>query len=790
MRSSTRRIGPWVCRAAALVGVVGLSAGGASAQAPSTKPKADRPTQPATRPIPEPPPRLGDRDVESAIKRGLAFLFKIQKPDGTWQTRYSRAHEGGFEALVAMTALSAGRDAEDAKLKATLRYLTQLDPKTVYVRAMRAMVCARLPKAAHGARLAADAAWLLRNQNRTGGWGYGPGHRATKARPDWTDASNTQLAVLALRDAADAGATVSPAAWQRIHQYWTAAQNSDGGWGYEPPGRSVARLRGSSHGSMTAAGLASMLMVIQKRGWAPPAVGAKESADHAVVQRALAWLAQRYTVKAVPGWVWGTGEQWPYYYLWGLARACNHAGARNLGTHDWYPDLAAEVLSRQRPDGSWSTVSGDANPTDAPVRTCFALLSLLESRAAILVNELGGRAGAPAAVGNLVRWIGGTFKRPTAWQAIQAADSQAVFSEAPILFVNVRAAAELPKLPAAKIRGFVLDGGTVAANVAVPASPTLVEAVQKYFVNLFAEYEYTAAPIADAHPVWDVYYKVAAGARPGAIGIGDHCRTRVFVLPDDLARAWDSPATAGSLAARQFGVNMLYYTTDMQRPKGRLAARRGSAFKGTPTRAVVVARVRHAGGWSSCPRALPQLSGVLTQALSLAIHTGPPVDLSQDVPPGISALWMTGSADPKLTQAQADRLRKYVQAGGMLFVDSTVGREEFTRAVVAVLEAAFGAGALKQIPPDHPLLTGKFAGGAGSDVRQVRYTRAAAGTVTDKRISGLMGVELDGRLAVILSRYGVTCPVEGLATYGCVGLATDDARRLAANVVLYAIMGP
>ena len=52
------------------------------------------------------------------------------------------------------------------------------------------------------------------------------------------------------------------------------------------------------------------------------------------------------------------------------------------------------------------------------------------------------------------------------------------------------------------------------------------------------------------------------------------------------------------------------------------------------------------------------------------------------------------------------------------------------------------------------------------------------------------GIEINGRTAVILSRYGVTCPLEGLPTYGCVGLATDDARRLAANVVLYTIVRP
>jgi hypothetical protein len=264
----------------------------------------------------------------------------------------------------------------------------------------------------------------------------------------------------------------------------------------------------------------------------------------------------------------------------------------------------------------------------------------------------------------------------------------------------------------------------------------------------------------------------------------------LFLLPDDLARGWDYPPKPGSDAARQLAVNMLYYTTDMQRPRGRLAVRSRRAPKGSPTRAVVVARVRHAGGWQACPMALPRLGEVLTDALSLGIRAHPPVDLSEDVPAGVSLLWMTGSADPKLTKAQGERLKKYVQAGGTLFLDSTVGKEAFAQAAIAALEALFGPEELKEIPPGHPLLSGKFAGGAGCDVREVRYTRAATAAAADKRVSGIKGVELGGRLAVILSRYGVTCPVEGLPTYGCVGFDTDDARRLAANVVLYAIMGP
>lgn len=789
MRAATRWKVLHLGRAAALAGGVLLSAGGATAQGPAPKVRPGRTTLPATRPPARRAPRpLTDEAVDQAIRRGLKYAFSVQRADGSWDTRYSGAYKGGCAALVLLTALLADVEPDDPRIKRSLAYLGTLEAKTVYVRSMRAMVYARLPGKAYEPLLADDAKWLIAQQDRSGGWGYGPAARGGGLRTD-TDASNTQTAVLALRDAADAGIAVPAAVWQKVRAYWTAAQNSDGGWGYEPPGGTVSRLRGSSHGSMTAAGLACVLIASQKLAAPASAPAGKLPTQGEVVQKALAWLAKNYTVKKVPAWVWLESEQWPYYYLWCLARACNHAGVRTLGGNDWYPQLAAEVLSHQRPDGSWSGVGEAPQEGDAPIRTCLALLSLIEGRSPVLISERGAKPGLPGAVGRFARWLGGSFRKPTAWQAVSAKDGADVFSEAPLLFVNIRTPAELAALPADAIRAFVRRGGTLLVNIAVPADTT-TQIVLGHFGKLFADQEYHAQKVGSDHPVWSVYYKIASTGRPKVLGLGDACRTRIFILPDNIAGPWhlhDSPA---SLPALQFGVNALYYTTDMQRPVGRLTARRASPPKSRAKRGLLVARVRHAGGWACCPMAVDRLSEVLTEAVSLGVKKAPPVDLSQPVPRKIGLLWMTGSADPKLTPDQAERLKAYVQAGGTVFIDATVGKQAFIDAVSVLLQQVFGTENLREIPAGDPLVTGKFGGGAGSDVREVSYTRATPGGAGPRAVAGLMGVEVNGRLGVIVSRYAVTCPLEGLPTYGCVGFETLDARRLAANVALYAMLGP
>lgn len=116
-------------------------------------------------------------------------------------------------------------------------------------------------------------------------------------------------------------------------------------------------------GSMTTAGIASLLIsssIAKQTGQLPPAVASAASKS---AWDAIAWLAVNFTVTKNPG---GDGG-WHYYFLYGLERAAVLAGVRNIGTHDWYREGAEFLMARQARDGSWQ---GDA------VETCFALLFL------------------------------------------------------------------------------------------------------------------------------------------------------------------------------------------------------------------------------------------------------------------------------------------------------------------------------------------------------------------------------------------------------------------------------
>ena len=729
------------------------------------------------------PAGVSQGQIVQSIQRGMKYIYSARKGD-RWETQFDRRHAGGVEALVLLTAQAAGEDLSQPVLTAALRALAKEDPQTTYVRAMRVMVYARLDPAQYAPALQKDVTVLSNLQMPNGGWGYGPDHPTTKLRQDWTDSSNTQMAVLALADAAEAGATVKGELWTRARDFWDKSQNSDGGWGYEPPGKNIIRLRGTSHGSMTTAGLACYAAIGSQlaAGSADP-----KAFSSAPVLRGLDWLGKNFAIANMPGWAWSKTEEWVYFYHWKLARAATAWGLRTCGTHDWYAEMAEFLLARQRGDGGWAepALHASAEAKSDVVRTCFALLALLRGGGGVALNRLSG-AGLdqdhPLDAAHFAAWMSAGQGQPIAWQSVTATDSPGVLAEAPVLYIPAAAQTDFASLPAGALGEYVLHGGTVL----VSADAASAAKAQAFFTTLLGKYEMTAAPLDDAHPLWSLHYKVQ-DKPAGVIAIGDSARVRVLIV-GGLAGAWHRNAQVKSRGLFELAGNLVHYSAARPLP-GRLAGRKPPPPKRpAPAKGVVIARVKHAGGWSACPLALGRLSDVLADALSFGVLEAPPVDLAQDVPDNVSVLWMTGSGDPGLTADKIARLKKFLQRGGTMFVDSAVGAKPFADAMDAALKSAF-ADAYRELPPAHPLLTGSLGGGAGCDIREVSYSPEAERLLGRTKALKLHGVEMEGRAAVIFSKIGVTCGLDGVPIYGAVSLARDDARRLAANVVLYAMLG-
>jgi hypothetical protein len=71
------------------------------------------------------------------------------------------------------------------------------------------------------------------------------------------------------------------------------------------------------------------------------------------------------------------------------------------------------------------------------------------------------------------------------------------------------------------------------------------------------------------------------------------------------------------------------------------------------------------------------------------------------------------------------------------------------------------------------------------DIKESQYTRCAGGT---KGLPQLEGIKINGHWAIIYSKYGIGCALDGTHSSDCKGYMPGDAARIAGNVLFYSTM--
>jgi squalene-hopene/tetraprenyl-beta-curcumene cyclase len=298
-------------------------------------------------------------EARSAIARGLDFLKARQSADGSW------SRSVGVTALVAKGFLASPlgyRDADPAVAKSIAFLMahrrpdgsiTEGDVNQGYNTATALSALVATHNATHQPVVQAAAGYLKTIQIDEGE-GYQPKHTwyggvgySDDGNPDM---SNQYLALSALRDAA-----VDPKdpVWQKALKFINRSQNrsesndqkwagNDGGFIYMP-GANTGPFKGTeSYGTMTSAGLITLLY------------SGVDRADPRI-QDAYRWIRNHYTLDTVPGTDLKDGL---YYFYHAFAQCMLAYGEPTLvdgkgARHNWRNELAAKLLSLQRNDGSW-----------------------------------------------------------------------------------------------------------------------------------------------------------------------------------------------------------------------------------------------------------------------------------------------------------------------------------------------------------------------------------------------------------------------------------------------------
>ncbi len=285
------------------------------------------------------------KDAAPALDKAAAFLLAQQKTDGGIRGEML----GTYTTSIALVALKAHDGA---------KYKDQIDRAVAYLKAQQCT-------AANGYDPKKDVVY--------GGYGYG----GTEGR---ADLSNTQMVLDAFEAA---GLKKDDPTYKDVLVFLNRCQNNyetndqafagtDGGGIYNPAGSrdmeytkpdGTKGLR--SYGSMTYALLKSMIYADLKK-------------DDPRVVAALGWIRANYTLDENPG----VGQAGLYYYYHTFATALTAFGEDTLTDdkgkkHDWRKELAAKIISLQRPDGSWVNPTRDRWGENDPVLvTAYSILAL------------------------------------------------------------------------------------------------------------------------------------------------------------------------------------------------------------------------------------------------------------------------------------------------------------------------------------------------------------------------------------------------------------------------------
>jgi len=726
-----------------------------------------------------------DRDrILRAIETLKRELLSAQKADGSWEDpawgAAPAAGIGGHTALVTWALLQAGVDPHSEPIRKAVQNLLQLDMMGTYNRSLRCMVLASLarmdPLGKYARAMQADVDFLLRSRLPNGRWTYVP--TSTSARrfrsPDRSrlgDNSNTQFAVLALREAALAGAKIPRQIWSDIREYWQRVQGSDGGFSYRDGSG------GNSYGSMTAAGLAS-LFIAEEMGRAGQCCTGQLPEP---IAKALDWLSENFAADVNP-----RHRAFWLYWLYSLERVAETSGYRYFGEHDWFAEGAEAIIraleSRTIEDHAAARLSGPA----------FALIFLAKGIAPVVCNKLqfGDQWNPnPLDATYMARYLAtAVFERHLNWQIVSLEAPLETWHEAPVLLLTVK---QLPPPDdpvrvslRQRIRQFCETGGTVLIDGTCKPSGRFLRSIEAFLRDIWPERKFRHLP--KEHPLYRAHFPLAANKVP-LWAVGNGCRECVIVSKSDLSCTWHKNLTKAKPEAFQVAANLYMYATDKSfrsklQPRSTLPRSLGPA-----ERKLTVAHVRHPGNWNACPQALPLLSAALTARAGVGLNLAD-VELTDADLLTARVLVISGQGKVDFSDAQIGAIRRFIKAGGFVLGEALLGDREFARSLRRLAAAALFV-APRPIPRGDPLIKGTFDR-AAFDLTNVRYSRRLRWR---RGISGpamLEGCKVEGRWAFLISPYDLSNGLTTATPFESLGYAPDDATRIAANCMLYFLKTP
>jgi hypothetical protein len=735
---------------------------------------------------------LTDDEVVKAIDRAQKHIISRQGANGFWpdtEHHASTAKYGESEMCLftlAYTDMHPNRDFMTKGLDAVMT--RQLD--YTYALAMRLMAYAQIQKKLVDRKrdmvrtaMKLDAMRLVQMQGGHGGWDY----KSLNGSDGRYDTSNTQIAILALREAALAGVEIPDIVWKRTQDLYFRLQQKDGSWNYGEHNDDIGKGT-PGYGSMTAAGLASIFITMDNLDLASgcPCRGTVSNKTRGDFERridsALEWLEKNFKGTANPKVPASHGDQWhKLYWLYSVERVGIAAGYKYFGNHNWFTEGAEHLVKSQGGGGDWGALEN----------TCFALLFLYKGRAPILYNKLefpGEWNNHRRDIANLTSFIEKDKEQMFHWQIVSLKAPVPEWHDAPILYITAETEPQFTDDHKKKLRLFTDTGGTILFEASC-GNPK----VRKYFQDFAKELwpEWAVKPLGPDHGSFTDPNKLAK--RPEMFGASDGMRTFLYYSMDDISCPWQTKAYAGRDYLFKYGINLYTNATDHSPLRAKLApreAQKEDRYK-TPIKAgansrLVMKRIKYdAPGWLTGRnyKVMDRWKDAANKKASIsleAVEEGTPPSALGDA----SAAYLAVVGEVPLAAPERDALKAYLGKDGFLVAEAcngTIDADQGFRKLAADM-----GWELKIIPQTDALLTGRMASGAGYGlISGVQFSRALRVQRLGRPNAEMTGIYQGGKLVGFYSPFDILYSMTDYQAYGRRGYKQEDAEAVALNVLVW-----
>lgn len=753
--------------------------------------------------------------ILQTIQGSRRALLERQFEDGLFPADGYLTHQVGATALATLALIKTATSFPDADVERSISALRRVDWGSVtrtHELALGLMALIAVHQQEDVPLIQQLTRRLVQLQREDGGWSH-------RTDDHIGDLSITSFVLIALRDARRSRIPIPEEVWRRASAEIQSLQRADGGWydfaapvSASVPEPSDAVAVSTLTGTIT--GLCALSICEEGLESVPDDF---REAQSSAMSKARDWLHNQdlaQTRVLTPASI-------ASFHLLGIEMANRPRGFLFPNEARWHEiGVHSLLMTRNQTTERWPG-------TNDVISTSYALLCLASRRGPVTIHRLSLSESIHSPCPHDVWNLNELFVRRRGWPRIATCrdvtlDQLSNLSEPPrILYLTSADRFDFTENDVAALRLYLDRGGLLLASPQGDATQ-FDEDLRRLISRLYRREEGELAELPVGHPVYRMEIPVDARDVP-LYALDAGCRTTIFYSPVNLSdvwehvslQQWNEPGTVPPVTPEvAIGLNILAYVSDpapptFPRPYDRVNNSPTVPVTGPMTvgelygrHLMRIGQLRVPGLVSPAPLAWNRPIARVNAFVGPLVEASPAlVSLESSEIFDSPLLVLHGARRFQFSPEELERLRQHLRNGGLLFADACCGSQDFDVSFREMVRTLFPDSALRPVPLEHPFYSMDSRDSLKEmHLRTVRTSpeeSASESEDADRELPQfieslqepeLEGVEIDGRLVIIYSRYDLSCTLQKSAGRFCEGYLHDDAVRLAANVILYSFL--